>query len=256
MAADSWDALLEEQAGQVEPEVAELSCQPGTPEKPSPGRKRGRPAGQGSSLLNAYLGSRYPDAPPLQGIEHARAVKAQKAKERAASAEVARDMGIVVLDRSGAGGDLRWLQRLGEAQVVATTGSKVQNGLLTAARAAEAANVDTEDALIERQLTSSLASVSCKALEEQLQERNIGRRVLAVAAAFLELGSLLWHLFLKFLLSAAQSSRQAALRPVMLLYRLRYDETPTKLRVADPRDPRVDFSTASAAEATKANVIG
>ena len=78
----------------------------------------------------------------------------------------------------------------------------------------------------------------------------MGRRVLEVASAFLELGSLLWTLFLRLLLSF--NTDEQGLEPVMLVYRLRYDETPTRLRVADPKLKSKDLSTASVLEASEA----
>ena len=243
--SDEWDALLEEHAPEPSSSSA-ASAQTGPVQK-----GRGRPANQGGNLLNRHLATHFPDIRPT-GIEHARAVRARKVQERAAGSAALAGTPLA----GSSSDDLQWMRKLGDPTVVVSAGDKVQNSLLLAARAAEAAQVCVEDALIERQLSSSLANVSCKALEEQLEERNIGRRILAIAAAFLELGSILWTLFLRFLLGASRTTSDSgrfAFRPVLMIYRLRYDETPTKLRVADPRV--TDVSSASAAEAASANVL-
>ncbi|CAE7402624.1 unnamed protein product [Symbiodinium necroappetens] len=48
----------------------------------------------------------------------------------------------------------------------------------------------------------------------------------------------------------------ATVQPVLFVFRLRYDETPSRVRVLEPRKGGVDLATCTAEEAVKSNVLG
>ena len=152
----------------------------------------------------------------------------------------------LVAARDGASANNReasWLQKLGDPGLVLSTGSELQQGLIRASAKAYASNLDVHDALIERQTQRSLASVSYRALSQQLGESNIGRRILNVASAFLHVGCVLWSIFFRMVFATAT--------PVLCVFKLRYDETPSKIRVQEARDTTIDVATADPLELAK-----
>ena len=108
------------------------------------------------------------------------------------------------------------------------------------------------DPLVDRQLNGSLRNMSFKALADLVRESNPGKRTLSIASAILETGFYLWGLLLCFVCRLVISGRSTAntsadvWRPILFLFKLRYDETPTKVRVADPQDWRNALNTAGA----------
>ena len=153
--------------------------------------RRGRPSGiYGSSVLREYMESQDADRnEPVHSIEVARQAWSDQARARreqlAVAAVPSRQRGV-----SRQVSELAWLEQLGEASFVSTEGNTLQQELIAAACHCHCAQIDVQDPLIEHQRRGALASISYRALQEQVQQINVGRRVLEVASAFLELGCL------------------------------------------------------------------
>ena len=94
-------------------------------------------------------------------------------------------------------------------------------------------NVQTDDDLIKKMTEGSLTTTSFRTVERDLGEKNFGRRSLAIASAFLEFSCYMANLFIVMITNMCTNSK-GAIEPIMLFFKLRYDETPTKVRVQDP----------------------
>ena len=128
--------------------------------------------------------------------------------------------------------DLAELAKLGDLQAVSESASDLQWKLLHCLLAAKKNEIGTEDRLFTRMTEGSLTTSSFRAVSEELKERNIGRRTLSMASAFLEFSCYMVNMLICMITNLCRSSR-GAIQPVMVFLKLRYDETPTKVRVQD-----------------------
>lgn len=99
---------------------------------------------------------------------------------------------------------------------------------------------DMDDSLIEHLRTTPLSTMSIKVLEQKTQQTKVGEKILAITGAVLELSYLMWGFFLSFLCrlcSRQDNGDPAVCEPLLLIVKLRYDETPTKVRVGDASIP-------------------
>ena len=95
---------------------------------------------------------------------------------------------------------------------------------------------DMKDTLLDHLETTPMTTMSFKAVEEKTGQSNVGQKIVAIAAAMLEFSYMLWGLFLSLFhrLCSGTATSVALCKPVLFLLKLRYDETPTKVRVLDP----------------------
>ena len=113
---------------------------------------------------------------------------------------------------------------------------------------------DMKDPLIEHLRTTPMTTRSLKAVEEKTQQTKVGEKIIAITAAVLELSYFMWGMFLSFvcrLCSRKDNGDPPSCEPVLLLVKMRYDETPTKVRVADPGcsyAPQTDSHTADSVD--------
>ncbi len=128
-------------------------------------------------------------------------------------------------------------------------------------------NVDTDtcsDSLVQLQLEGAMSGMSFKAFDKVVgngDTNNTNTRVLAVASAIFELTIFFWSALL-FMFAEAE----ATIRPILLLVvRVRYDETPTRVRLKDPqlkegntvsKDHAAAFQQLSVDQLVEQNVLG
>ena len=130
--------------------------------------------------------------------------------------------------------DFAELAKLGDLQAVSESASDLQWKFLQCMLAAKKNQIDTdEDPLFKRMTEGSLTTSSFRAVSEELKEKNIGRRTLSMASAFLEFSCYMVNMLICMITNICCSSR-GAFQPIMVFLKLRYDETPTKVRVQDP----------------------
>ena len=127
----------------------------------------------------------------------------------------------------------------GDLQTLNGSATTLQWSVLRAMLAARQKKLDTDDKLVTKMAEGSMVTVSFRAAEKDLDEKNFGRRLLAVASAFLELACFFVNLLINMVINLCNKSG-GAIEPILLLVKLRYDETPTKVRV---QDPAIDLRT-------------
>lgn len=263
---DGWDDILDEDLAQpasptntnIAPEsepVEPIIKKPGKGKGRGGGRPRGsrefREAVKQQNQIDAFA----PPAEdlfrrrPLPGsIEYAREARAMKLQVQARNRSRDRDAQIVIPDAAATA-----LRKYGPVSDMVQIGTDIQKDVMHCVKSSfqKSKGADQEDVLIDHMLTSPMTTISVSAVEQQLQKKNLGRRMLAISSAMLELSYFLWGMLLSIVIRLCQRSGKA-MEPVMILLKLRYDETPTKVRVTDPGNPNIDFSTASAEEALAA----
>ena len=200
------------------------------------GRGRGRPVG--SRLMREKRKAAADAAasleqevvsPELTSIEKAR--EALQAKRRREAASTADKRPAVASGR---------LQAFGNVSQMASIGSTVQLNLLAAAAqsredlTAEAATTDVLGAHLEGRLLTT----PWKALSQLFKESpsTVASKARAAGAAVVEMGSWLWSSMCTFLQPLFDPALQAPgvrprFRAVLYVMRLRYDETPSRVRV-------------------------
>ena len=130
------------------------------------------------------------------------------------------------------------LASFGDLHTINAVGDELQHKLVkTMAHAMKSENhiqcSDTELASV--QMTGDFLSMNYKALARTTGEHNIPRRVLAIGQALLEMSYYVWNLLFMMILNMCKSPGDVfSTRPLLTCVRLRYDETPSKVRVDDP----------------------
>lgn len=196
---------------------------------------RGRPRGTyGGSELRRRIaeaqqaGPAASDDPAPGSIEYARKAREAKLAAQKASLASAEKQGLVKCQALvGAAGQE---QGYGDLVSCATAGSSTQQKVLEAV--VSAAGHDTSDVLVEKLFDGAMHTMSFRALESLTGERNFYRRIIAVARAVQEASCYMWSLLLAMAGNLVSSSPD--LQPLLWIVRLRYDETPTKVRVEEP----------------------
>ena len=91
---------------------------------------------------------------------------------------------------------------------------------------------DMTDSLLEHIQSTPLTSMSTKAVEDKTKQTHVGEKILTVAAAVLEWSYFLWGLFLSYIYGLCTAGSQPPYQPILFMLKLRYDETPGKVRVS------------------------
>lgn len=205
--------------------------------------KRGRPLG--SSVLREWIkenvdgqAEENQERQPEHSIARARAIKlARIAEKKDAESKLAPIAAAANMTTSA----LNSLDAFGDPVDVSTIGNALQQNVVKAMGTAMASpNIECEDKLIQLQMKGGMYAMSFKAVSAITGESNIGRRTLSVAQAALELAFWAWNMFFKTIWSMIKGGKDqgADSSAVMTVTKLRYDETPTKCRVDDPKlDP-------------------
>ena len=243
----------------AEVEVDENPCAVSVPKKREK-RGRGRPAGTfGSKDWKEYCQEqdreRLAQLPKPGDIAYARACRAEKVQERHKQKEafaVAADqmkLKIAVTPES-----TQALEEYFPPEVVSISSKKpLHLDLQTALLKSVQKGVEPDDQLTEKHLTGAMMTMSAKALESCTAENNVGRRILSISSAIFEWIALMWSCLLSFFVSS-----DSGMRPVLSMPRLRYDETPTKVKVLDHQDDvsaLLDDSTLTIEQLCSLNVL-
>ena len=249
---DSWDLLL--QSDDEEPERVQAL--------PAKRETRGRKKGTfGNSILREYMKAMEPLADPelprqsTPGtIEFARKHRAQNALERREQQEVARQEGQLFSVSDAA---FPALSQYGPMGVFNSSACSVHEDMCRGLVQCHHQNIPEQDSLVDHQLQDAMSTVSASALAKQLgiPDSSIISRVYSISSACLEFSCYLWAVFFGTLASFWKTS-VIGMQPLLCLIRLRYDETPTKVRVEDPKSRDLDLSKATMVEAAKSNQLG
>lgn len=231
---------------------------------PTGKRGRGRPKGSfGSKFLRECLAKAAPQ--PLQqhlvpesdadDAAAAHAARAAYAREVLAAKRMSRNSATAsttVVQQSST------LSAYGDSISTKTVGSDLQQHIVTALQCATQSGIcGDDDKLVDHALNGGMQTMSFKAFTAMTDEMNINRRLLAIARAVLEASCYLWSLFLMLLINMCIKS-QHQLKPILCCLRLRYDETPTRVRVDDVQEEQVegtDFNEQTSTAATHAKIL-
>ena len=200
--------------------------------------------------------------PQAGSIEYARQVRSQKVQERRERKEVLTKAGL----NPSAESSLLVLERFAPHQCMLSASSNelhldLQDALLQSHKKKSKGVVDElEDKLTQHHLQGAMSTMSFNSFEKIAGDNNSGRKTLSVASALLEFAYLLWSAFCVFI-SVTATTTEKALKPVMCVVRLRYDETPTKVRISDHIHSQTEPDWAAIAsmtseQITEANVLG
>ena len=263
----NWDALMQSLPVNVdegntdgndhaEPEPAQMA----QPDMSNSGTHRGRGRQRydyGSSFLRQLFKSSQVEAEEATApgtIEFARAQRAMQIAERKQVEEL--DSQTDASNKQ----QLKTLQSLDEfgtavalSNACGKTG-KIHVDILNGLAQCHRKNITASDSLVEHQLEDAMSTVSAAAVEKQLGETKVLSRVQSIASACLELCYLCTVLFLT--LESFWKQADLGIQPLLCVLKLRYDETPTKVRVDDPKDSDLDLNQASMEALTRANPLG
>ena len=200
---------------------------------------RGRPRGTfGSRLLRDELGlaagpqEAPADQPELSSIEKARQCRAENVAARRRDREVLQE--ALVLNQAHSrvtDSGMDSLKSYAPLTCLTPVALKkpVFTSLLDALRQClPKANAESADLLTEKALDGAMSSMSFKAFDKEVGGNNSNARVLLVASCLFQAAMFLWSALLLILTSGC-----VAAKPVLCIVRLRYDETPTRVRMKD-----------------------
>ena len=205
--------------------------------RPGQGKGKGGGRPRGSSFVwqlaaqNAEEAEDDSDAPAAPGsIEYARECRRQKLQQRAnqlSSQQAA-------------------MTAFGRFEDIAGIGTKLQQRLREAAQNM-IGKEQQPDEFLQRQFETPSATMSFKQMDTFVQSTCSHVRVLAVAAAMLRVGGFLWGILMTCLccfFTASNGSGSSVAQPVAMIVKMRYDETPTKVRLVDimPQEPASSHS--------------
>ena len=132
------------------------------------------------------------------------------------------------------------LREYGDFISTHTVGSELQAKLFQAVGTARSQNICTDDAVVDNALNGSMQTMSFRALQSITKESNLGRRLVAIARAVLEAGFYLWALFFVLIMKMCNTDHAAGgdsrFKLLLCCVVLRYDETPTRVRVDESND--------------------
>ena len=272
---DDWDAVFQEELGapmgQSESE-SNLFAAPAVPAVPAihspivrkPGKGKGRGGGRprGSTEFHALRHRQIteaageelqivPDRSKQPGtIEFARKARQEYAIQRNAQQEFRSGLVPTDLTRQSQSE----LQKHGDISDMFSIGSTIQQDLIKCSASAfkQFSPRNLADALVTHMTREPMAAMSLKALEKSIGQTNVGRRMISITCAILQLSFFMWGIFLCIISrmckrTPSTSSISASAQPIMLFLKLRYDETPTKIRILDPGS-EAGMETVDAAE--------
>ena len=204
----------------------------------SESRRRGRPPGTFGGRIwretQKNLVQQQEALKPKPGdIAFARQCRSKAAQQRRETKQqaVSSSAGQLVLPTASSVDDLA--PYLPVAVLAPSSAKTLQLDLQNAFLKGCSKGVGCDDELTEQHLQGSMASLSYTAFEKLTGDNNAGRRVLSVASALFEFAVLLWSGFLLFLTGGGVKQEEDEFQPLMCCLRLRYDETPTKVRIED-----------------------
>ena len=198
-------------------------------------RGRGRPRGVlGSRVLKEHMETISDGKPEPGTIEYARAAREKKIEQR--RLESLREKKGHVGGSSSATSASSVLVPFGNASAMQHMGDIVHQHLLAGISKCWRDGVEAADPLVEHVLEDAMMTTSAAALSKQLETTKsvVGARVLSIASALLCLSCYLWSLML-WTLKATWARAEGRIVPLMCCIKMRYDETPTRVRVLDPK---------------------
>lgn len=230
-------------------------------------RPRGRPRSIfGSRLLKEALQEPNDDdsgnsqQPQPGSIEYARHIREEKVLARKSRQNASSSQSSCVGSLSLSEATKESMVQFGSLDVVTVTdvdGRKTCEKLIDALVQCKQKNIEPSDALVEHQLSDAMSTSSASQLGKQLNETKIGPRVLSIASALLSLSCYLWAVMI-CTLKALWSKADSSIKPLLCIIKLRYDETPSRVRVLDPQksSDKFDFKSATMEETLLANPLG
>ena len=145
------------------------------------------------------------------------------------------------------------LMQFGDLESMSTIQDDLQQKLVKSAmHAIRSDHQCSEQELASVQLNPEIQTMSFKTLASTTGDSNVNKKFLAIGQAFLETACFLWNLLFAMLVKVSNCTRfdgafghsdssssgsgdLQSVQPLLTCIRLRYDETPTKVRVDDPR---------------------
>ena len=224
------------------------------PAQTLPARGRGRPAGTfGGAVVRKALqeqcseqtGDQAP-APEPGSIEYARMVLQKRVKKRKAEQ--------AALSAQTGGSQLRIsrveheaLSEYGDFLSTRTTGSQLQANLFQAVAAGATVRTDADDDAVDNMIKGSMHTMSFKALSAITNKYHMSRRMMTIARAVLEACCYLWALFFALAMNLCRAVDGCSrFKPLLCCTVLRYDETPTKVRIEESNEEgHVPISTSA-----------
>ncbi len=230
-------------------------------------RGRGRPRNIfGSRLLKEALQESNDDdsgnaqQPQPGSIEYARHIREQKVLARKSQQNASSSHSSCVGSLSLSEATQESMVQFGSLDIVTVTdvdGRKTYEKLVDALVQCKRKNIEPSDPLVEHQLNDAMCTTSASQLGKQLNETKIGSRMLSIASALLNLSCYLWGAML-CTLKALWSKANSGITPLLCVIKMRYDETPSRVRVLDPQksSETFDFKSATMEETLLANPLG
>lgn len=223
-------------------------------------RRRGRPAGSNFLREHAARSERaahqnqHEHSDSRSGIEHARFVLQQ---QRAARASEVQSRPETVFGVARGSGSQDVLTQYGDLHSINTVGSTLQHDMLKSmAHSITSDRVSCSDQeLVSVQLSGEMPNMNLSNLGKTTKESNIPTRFLAIGQAVLEMFYIAWNLLFRMLIKMCRNTDydpELTSRPLVACVRLRYDETPTKVRVDDPQ---TDGAPSTSCNATHAKIF-
>ena len=132
------------------------------------------------------------------------------------------------------------LAKFGDPGVMHLIGSNVQKSCFQALKMVTAKPIaaleEEADPLIEEQLNGPLTHLSYAALADKVGETNAKRRSISIAASILEWSCWMWGSLFSVLAEVFQGNGPKYI-PIAVVLKMRYDETPMRVAVVNPREP-------------------
>ncbi len=164
---------------------------------------------------------------PLSGIEYARQCRAEAAKKKKQQQQQHISRGTTV--------DASALCKFGYGETLLTVGSSLQRALGGVMLKSLQLSIDMHDEVLDNTLQGKTLTSSSQSIGAIMNKtkKHVQDKLIRAGAALCETGTWLWAGFLTNLL-------QTGHKPILFVIRLRYDETPTKVRVVEtPNDGHV-----------------
>ncbi len=193
-------------------------------------------------------------------IEHAREVLQQKREAASASSSSQ----SLVWGKQVQQSSMHVLADYGDLSSINSVGDELQHKFLRSMTHAmkSGQHICSDSEFVKVQLTDDFFSRNFRSLARTTGEHNISKRLVAIGQAILEMSYFVWNLMFKMILNMCSKGDHkdhvgvCSTRPLMTCIRLRYDETPSKVRVDDPKmmeheDDAHETQTSSSCEHAK-----
>ncbi len=203
--------------------------------------KRGGRRKVGSKLLRQHVAKIAAESidteedskhPPLQGIAYARQCRLEASVKKQQELQKAKSKS---LHSSGSMVDTTMLSSFGHGETLLMVGSSFQRAAGATILKILQRDVDLNDEVLDQTLSGKTLTSSSQAVGSLVDksQKHVQNKLLRAGAALCETGTWLWGGFLTRLLGTG-------FHPLLFVLRLRYDETPTKVRVVEtPKDGHV-----------------